>query len=84
LTIGLTELIAVTILRRIDYLARFGRIGETIQRVEEATWAAMKTQLKPPNLRGRPMASGAPPARNDLKFGRPAASPFGTLSSRHR
>ena len=59
-TIGLIALIAVTILRWIDYLARFGRLGETIQRVEEATWKAMKTRLSHPHLGGRPMDGGAP------------------------
>lgn len=61
-TIGLIALIAVTILRWIDYLARFGRLGETIQRVEEATWKAMKTRLAHPHLGGRPMDGGAPEA----------------------
>lgn len=59
-TIGLIVLIAVTILRWIDYLARFGRLGETIQRVEEATWKAMKARLLHPHLVGRPMG-GDPP-----------------------
>lgn len=59
-TVGLIALIAVTILRWIDYLARFGRLGETIQRVEEATWKAMKTRLAHPHLGGRPMDGGAP------------------------
>lgn len=61
-TIGLIALIAVTILRWIDYLARFGRLGETIQRVEEATWKAMKTRLAHRHLGGRPMEGGAPEA----------------------
>ncbi|HET9917106.1 MAG TPA: DUF2254 domain-containing protein [Candidatus Binatia bacterium] len=59
-TIGLIALIAVTILRWIDYLARFGRLGETVQRVEEATWKAMKTRLSHPYLGGRPMEGGLP------------------------
>jgi uncharacterized membrane protein len=59
-TIGLIALIAVTILRWIDYLARFGRLGETIQRVEEATSKAMKTRLSHPHLGGTPMHGGAP------------------------
>jgi uncharacterized membrane protein len=61
-TIGLVALIAVTILRWIDYLAGFGRLGETIQKVEEATWKAMKTRLKHPHLGGRPTGGGAPEA----------------------
>lgn len=60
-TIGLIALIAVTILRWIDYLARFGRLGETIQRVEDATWKAMKTRLAHPYLGGRPMGGGGTP-----------------------
>ena len=52
-TVGLIALIAVTILRWIDYLSRFGRLGETIQRVEEATWKAMKTRLAHPYLGGQ-------------------------------
>ncbi|HRO00130.1 MAG TPA: DUF2254 domain-containing protein [Nitrobacter sp.] len=52
-TIGLIALIAVTILRWVDYLARFGRLGETIERVEKATWKAMKKRLAYPHLGGR-------------------------------
>lgn len=59
-TIALIALIAVTILRWIDYLARFGRLGETIQRVEDATWKAFRTRLTHPHLGGQPM-TGAPP-----------------------
>jgi uncharacterized membrane protein len=59
-TVGLIALIAVTILRWIDYLARFGRLGETIQRVEEATWKAMKTRLSHPYLGGKPMDDATP------------------------
>lgn len=59
-TVGLIALIAATILRWIDYLARFGRVGETIQRVEDATWEAMRSRLRDPHLGGRPMDGGAP------------------------
>lgn len=61
-TIGLIALIAVTILRWVGYLARFGRLGETIERVEEATWKAMKIRLEHPHLGARPMfdAGGVP------------------------
>ena len=61
-TIGLVALIAGTILRWIDYLARFGRLGETIERVERATWAAMEARMEHPHLGARPMAhSGGVP-----------------------
>jgi uncharacterized membrane protein len=59
-TIGLIALISITILRWIDYLARFGRLGETIQMVEEATWKAMEMRLTQPHLGGRLMHTGAP------------------------
>jgi uncharacterized membrane protein len=59
-TIGLIALIAVTILRWIDYLSRFGRLSETIQRVEDATWKAMEMRLSHPHLGGRPMHGHAP------------------------
>jgi uncharacterized membrane protein len=59
-TIGLIALIAITILRWIDYLAKFGRLGETIERVEEATWKAMEMRLEHPHLGGQPMEETAP------------------------
>ncbi len=59
-TILVIVLIAVTILRWIDYLAGFGQLGETIRTVEEATWKAMKTRLTHPYLMGRPMLGKAP------------------------
>jgi uncharacterized membrane protein len=60
-TIGLIALIAVTILRWIDYLARFGRLGETIARVEDATWEALERRRAHPHLGGKPMR-GPPPS----------------------
>ena len=59
-TIGLIATIAVTILRWIDYLARFGRLGDTIQMVEEATSRAMMTRRSHPTLGAQPMRGGAP------------------------
>jgi uncharacterized membrane protein len=64
-TIGLVALIAATILRWIDYLARFGRLGETIERVERATWAALETRIEHPHLGARAMEDrpdGVPPS----------------------
>jgi uncharacterized membrane protein len=60
MTVALIALIAVTILRWIDYLARFGRLGETVQRVEEATWTAMRIRRCHPYLGGRPMLDEPP------------------------
>ncbi len=59
-TVGLIVVIAIAILRWIDYLARFGRLGNTIQTVEEATWEAMETRLLHPYLGGRQLV-GPPP-----------------------
>lgn len=59
-TISLIALIAITILRWIDYLARFGRLGETIERVENATWNAMVARLEHAHLGGRPLKSPVP------------------------
>jgi uncharacterized membrane protein len=55
-TSGLIALISATILRWIDYLARFGQLGETIERVENATWQAMEKRLAQPHLGGRALA----------------------------
>ncbi len=60
-TIALIALIAVTILRWIDYLARFGRLGETIDRVETAARKAMESRLAAPHLGGVPSGETAPP-----------------------
>jgi hypothetical protein len=57
-TIGLIALIAVTILRGIDYLARFGRLGETIEGVENATWTAMEMRLAHSYFGARPYDGG--------------------------
>lgn len=59
-TIGLIALIAITIVRWIDYLSRFGRLGDTIERVEEATWDAMKGRLESRHLGGRPHEGHVP------------------------
>lgn len=61
-TIGLIVLIAATILRWFDHLARFGQLSDAIQRVEEATRKAMVTRLSHPHLGARPMHGGAPHA----------------------
>ena len=68
-TICLVALIAVTILRWIDYLAGFGRLGETMQKVEDATWKAMKTRLAA-SLSRRP-ADGKRSARGPGRSSRP-------------
>lgn len=49
-TIGFVALIVVTILRWIDHLTRFGRVGETTRRVEEAAAAALAERIAHPGL----------------------------------
>jgi len=63
-TIAVLILIVVTILRWIDHLTRFGRVGEATDRVERATARAMTTRMRTPFLGGRewdPRAEAAGP-----------------------
>jgi len=53
--------VVITLLRWIDHLARLGRVGETTQRVEEATALAMRERHKRPTLGGAER-TGRPPA----------------------
>lgn len=64
-TIAVIVLIVVSLLRWVDYLLGLGRVGETTQRVENATRHAMRQRLEQPFLGGHPWrdAQGAP--RND-------------------
>jgi len=55
-TIGVIVLIVVSLLRWIDYLTRFGRVGETTNRVEDATRKAIEARREMPYLGGTPMA----------------------------
>lgn len=54
-TIGVIVMIIVTLLRWIEYLARLGRVSETIDRVEEAAAQALEGRLRNPWLGGRPL-----------------------------
>ena len=62
MTIAMIVLIVVSLLRWIDYLLGLGRVGETTQRVENATRQAMQQRLDQPFLGGHPWrdAQGAP------------------------
>ncbi|EPA96654.1 DUF2254 domain-containing protein [Pseudomonas umsongensis] len=51
-TIAVVILIVYTLLRWIDHLSRLGRVGETIDRVEEATINAINNRVKWPYLGG--------------------------------
>lgn len=58
-TVAVIVLITVTLLRWIEQLSRFGRVGETINLVEAATRKAMQVRARAPWLGGVP--SVAPP-----------------------
>jgi uncharacterized membrane protein len=53
-TVLVIVLITVTLLRWIEYLARFGRVGESIDMVEAATRRAMRERARAPWLGGVP------------------------------
>ena len=53
-TVAMIVLITVTLLRWIEQLSRFGRIGETIMLVERATRAAMRRRAEQPWMGGVP------------------------------
>jgi uncharacterized membrane protein len=56
-TILVIGIVVVTLLRWIDHLSRFGRVAETIDRVEQATASAMRAWRERPYLGGRPLRS---------------------------
>ncbi|MBS9478944.1 DUF2254 domain-containing protein [Ancylobacter radicis] len=58
-TIGVIALIVVSLLRWIDHLTHFGRVGETTDRVERATRQALDARLAAPGLGGAPQRGGA-------------------------
>ncbi len=58
-TIAVIVLITVTLLRWIEQLARLGRVGETINLVEDATRSAMQLRARKPWMGGVP--SQGPP-----------------------
>ncbi len=59
-TILVIVLIIYTLLRWIDHLSKLGRVGETIDRVETATTAAMKARIEWPHLGASPYPSHLP------------------------
>ncbi|WP_247658193.1 DUF2254 domain-containing protein [Aquabacter sp. L1I39] len=63
-TIAVIALVVVSLLRWIDHLTRLGRVGETTDRVEDATRRAIKARLRDPCLGGTPLRAEAkaPPA----------------------
>lgn len=65
--------VVITLLRWIDHLARLGRVGETTQRVEEATALAMRHRRMRPTLggaerKGRPPVDAVPLHALDIGY----------------
>ena len=56
-TVAVVILIVVNLLRWIDHITRLGRVGETTDRVEEATRKALAARLALPYLGGVPLVS---------------------------
>lgn len=67
-SIGVIAIIVVSLLRWIDHLTRFGRVGETTAKVEEAASGAMRDRLQHPYLDSHPYLSDAPPAHAEPVF----------------
>lgn len=62
-TIGVIAVIVITLLRWIDLLARFGRVGDAIDRVETAAVHAMRARWKHPCIGARMRAWAAADGR---------------------
>lgn len=60
-SIGVITIIVVSLLRWIDHLTRFGRVGETTAKVAEATSKAMRDRLEHPYLDCHPYLDDGPP-----------------------
>lgn len=58
LTIVILAMVIVTFVRWVDRIARLGRLGNTIQKVEAATGEALLRRRRMPNLGGVPVSSG--------------------------
>lgn len=60
LTVSLFALVVVTFVRWVDKIARLGRMGSTIDKVEEVTTKALVRRRENPTLRGVPMQQALP------------------------
>lgn len=61
-TIAVVALVIVALLRWIDHITRFGRMADTLQRVERASTKALIIRSKAPTLGGTPHPGAPPPA----------------------
>lgn len=67
-TLGVVTLIVITMLRWIEHLSRLGRLGETTQRVENATVNALRQWVDHPSLGARPLEDNQQPANARLIY----------------
>lgn len=65
-TAGVIALIVVALLRWISHLMTFGRMGDTLDRVEAAAATSLENRLKNPFLGGRPLLTDVPRSCIDL------------------
>ncbi len=59
-TVLVLALVVVALLRWISHLMTFGRMGDTLDRVERATTKALESRLEQPYLGGRPWTAELP------------------------
>ncbi|MEO1551888.1 MAG: DUF2254 domain-containing protein [Pseudomonadota bacterium] len=59
-TAAVIALVVLALLRWISHLMTFGRMGDTLDRVEAAAIKSLENRLKNPFLGGRPLLSGIP------------------------
>jgi len=57
-TIGVVLLIVVTLLRWIDHVSSFGRLGETTERIEQAASESARAERQAPCLGAMPLTAG--------------------------
>lgn len=68
-TVAVIAVITLTLLRWIDQLSSFGRVGTTIRLVERVTREAMEAHLRDPWLGGAPGAEAAPAGATPILAG---------------
>ncbi len=69
-TLAVIGLVVQALLRWIDQLTRLGRVGDTLERIEEATHEAMTVWLDHPSMDGRPRSDAPPPPGQPVPAGR--------------
>lgn len=68
-TLIVVLLVVVALLRWIDHIMRFGRVGDTLQRVEDATAKAIAARAATPWLGGRAATGTLPAGAHPLEAG---------------